>query len=312
MWRASESHEYERAARYRDLLRALEELARGQNVEIAGSGSVDVVGVEGDGRDASIVVLIYRDGKLVDKREFHWEGLDAPADASFLGAFLGQFYEANPAVPERVEVPFEPEEADVLVGFLKQQRGAAVKLLEPRRGQRARVLALAQENAREAFRLRFRHPRREAERVGEEIASVLGLPRPAARVECFDISHLQGEAQVASLVVWERGRMRKGEYRSFNVRAGEGADDPAAVAEAVGAPLSSEARRGRAAAGSRTDRRRAHPARRGHPRAFIGRVRAAGRRARQAHRGDLPSRPLSAAAAGAQPPRAPAAAAGAR
>jgi len=233
MWRASESHEYERAARYRDLLRALEELARGQNVEIAGSGSVDVVGVEGDGRDASIVVLIYRDGKLVDKREFHWEGLDAPADASLLGAFLGQFYEANPAVPERVEVPFEPEEADVLVGFLRQQRGAAVKLLEPRRGQRARVLALAQENAREAFRLRFRHPRREAERVGEEIASVLGLPRPAVRVECFDISHLHGEAQVASMVVWERGRMRKGEYRSFNVRTGEGADDPAAIEEAV-------------------------------------------------------------------------------
>ena len=233
MWRASESHEYERAARYRDLLRALEELARGQNVEIAGSGSVDVVGVEGGGRDASIVVLIYRDGKLVDKREFHWEGLDAPADASLLGAFLGQFYEANPAVPERVEVPFEPEEADVLVGFLRQQRGAAVKLLEPRRGQRARVLALAQENAREAFRLRFRHPRREAERVGEEIASVLGLPRPAVRVECFDISHLHGEAQVASMVVWERGRMRKGEYRSFNVRTGEGADDPAAIEEAV-------------------------------------------------------------------------------
>ena len=234
MWRASESHEFERAARYRDLLQALEELARGQHVEIAGSGSVDVVGIEGDGRDATIAVLIYRDGKLVDKREFHWEGLDAPADETFLGAFLGQFYEANPAVPEHVEVPFEPEEADVLVSFLRQQRGAAVKLLRPRRGQRARVLALAQDNAREAFRLRFRHPRREAERVAEELASVLGLPRPALRIECFDISHLQGEAQVASLVVWERGRMRKGDYRSFNVRAGERADDPAAVAEAVG------------------------------------------------------------------------------
>jgi excinuclease ABC subunit C len=233
MWRAAESHEYERAARYRDLLRALEELARGQHVEIAGSGSVDVVGVEGDGRDASIVVLVYRDGKLVDKREFHWEGVDAPADGEFLGAFLGQFYEANPAVPERVEVPFAPEDGEAQLGFLKQQRGAAVKLVVPRRGQRARVLDLAQENAREAFRLRFRHPRREAERVGQEVAAVLGLPRPVERLECFDISHLGGEAQVASLVVWERGRMRKGEYRSFNVRVGQGADDPAAVAEAV-------------------------------------------------------------------------------
>jgi excinuclease ABC subunit C len=233
MWRASEAGEYERAARYRDLLGALDELARGQNVEIAGSGSVDVVGVEGDGRDATVIVLIYREGKLVDKREFHWEGLDGPADGGFLGAFLGQFYEANPAVPQRVEVPFAPEDAVALVGFLKRQRGAAVRLTQPRRGQRVHVLALAQENAREAFRLRFRHPRREAERLGEEIARTLGLPKPVARLECFDISHLQGEAQVASLVVWEKGRLRKGEYRSFNVRAGSGADDPAAIGEAV-------------------------------------------------------------------------------
>jgi excinuclease ABC subunit C len=121
----------------------------------------------------------------------------------------------------------------VLAGFLRQQRGAAIKLHSPRRGTRARVLDLALDNAREAFRLRFRHPRREAERVGEELAEALDLPRPVARIECFDISHLQGEAQVASLVVWERGRLRKGEYRSFNVRAGAGADDPAAIGEAV-------------------------------------------------------------------------------
>ncbi len=234
MWRASEASEYERAARYRDLLGALDELSRGQNVEIAGSGSVDVVGVEGDGRDASIVVLIYRDGKLVDKREFHWESVDAPADAAFLGAFLGQFYAANPAVPERVEVPILPEDADTIAAFLRGQRGAAVRLVMPRRGQRARVLDLANENAREAFRLRFRHPRREAARVGERLAATLGLARPVARIECFDISHLQGEAQVASLVVWEQGRLKKGEYRSFNVRAGQGSDDPAAIAEAVG------------------------------------------------------------------------------
>ncbi len=233
MWKASDNHEFERAGRYRDLLRALDELARGQNVEIAGSGSVDVVGAEGDGRDASIVVLIYRDGKLVDKREFHWEGLEAPVDGALLGAFLGQFYEANPAVPARVEVPFEPDDSDTIAGFLRQQRGAAVKLVVPRRGQRARVLELALDNAREAFRLRFRHPRREARRVGEEVAATLGLPAPVARVECFDISHLQGEDQVASLVVWEGGKMRKGEYRSFNVRAGQGSDDPAAIAEAV-------------------------------------------------------------------------------
>jgi excinuclease ABC subunit C len=103
----------------------------------------------------------------------------------------------------------------------------------PKRGTRARVAALAQENAHQAFRLRFRQPRQEGERVAGEVARVLSLPAPARRIECFDISHLGGEAQVASLVVWEDGRLRKSEFRSFNVRSGKGADDPAAIGEAV-------------------------------------------------------------------------------
>ncbi len=234
MWSASEREDFERAGRYRDLLRALDELERGQHVELAGSGSVDVVGMEGDGVDATVAVLVYRDGKLVDKREFHWEGLEAPADAALLGAFLAQFYDANPAVPERVETPVVPEDPEALRTFLAQRRGAVVRLVTPRRGARARVLDLARDNAREAFRLRFRHPRQAAERVAHSIAVTLGVVRPVSRIECFDISHTAGEAQVASLVVWDDGALRKAEYRSFNVRAGAGPDDPAAMAEAVG------------------------------------------------------------------------------
>jgi excinuclease ABC subunit C len=180
------------------------------------------------------VVLVYRDGKLVDKREYHWEGLDGPADSALLGAFLAQYYEANPAVPERVETPFPPEDAAALREFLVQRRGASVRLLAPRRGARARVLSLAQDNAREAFRLRFRHPREAAGKVGHALAAALGLPGEIRRIECFDISHTGGEAQVASLVVWEAGALKRSEYRSFNVRAGAGPDDPAAMAEAVG------------------------------------------------------------------------------
>ncbi len=121
----------------------------------------------------------------------------------------------------------------MLAEFLAARRGRKVTLTVPRRGTRARVLELARDNAREAFRLRFRHPRQEGDRLAGALAEALGLAAPVHRVECFDISHTGGEAQVASLVVWERGALRKGEYRSFNVRAGEGADDPAAIAEAV-------------------------------------------------------------------------------
>lgn len=233
MWRASEADEFERAARYRDLLRALGELQRGQHVELAGSGSVDVVGVEGDGRDLTVVVLVYRDGRLVDKREFHWEGIDQEPDGELVAGIVTQYYDANPAVPERVELPALPEDAAALGEYLGRVRGGKVTIAAPRRGRRARVAELAAENAREAFRLRFRHPRRDAERAGEALAAALGLAAVARRIECFDVSHLQGEDQVVSLVVWQGGRMAKGEYRSFNVRAGETADDPAAIGEAV-------------------------------------------------------------------------------
>jgi excinuclease ABC subunit C len=234
MWAAAERQEYERAGRYRDMLRALDELERGQHVELAGSGSVDVVGVAGDGVDATAVLLVYRDGKLVDSREYHWEGIEAPADGALVGAFVAQYYDANPAVPGRVEVPVLPEDAEALQTFLAGKRGAAVRLAAPRRGARARVLALAQDNAREAFRLRFRHPREAAAKAGRALAAALGLPGEIRRIECFDISHTGGEAQVASLVVWDGGALQRSEYRSFNVRAGAGPDDPAAMVEAVG------------------------------------------------------------------------------
>lgn len=233
MWRASEADEYERAARYRDLLRALDELRRGQHVELAGSGSVDVVGLEGDGKDVSVVVLVYREGRLVDKREYHWEGIDQAPDGELVGAFLAQYYDANPSVPERVELPFLPDDAEAVAEYLGRLRGGKVSVVAPRRGRRARVRDLAAENAREAFRLRFRHPRRDAERMSEAVAAALEAPVPVRRIECFDVSHLHGEDQVVSLAVWQDGRMARGEYRTFNVRAGQTADDPAAIGEAV-------------------------------------------------------------------------------
>lgn len=233
MWAASEVGEYERAARYRDLMQALEELARGQHVELAGTGSVDVIGMAGDGRDATVVVLPYRDGRLVDKREFHWEGLGEPADQALLAAFLPQFYEANPAVPARIEVPAAPGDEPLITAFLRGKRGGPVRVTVPRRGERVKVMALAQENARQAFRLRFRQPRREAERVAALVGATLGLEGTVRRIECFDVSHTVGEDQVASLVVWEAGAMRRSEYRSFNVRSEQGSDDAEAIAEAV-------------------------------------------------------------------------------
>ncbi len=233
MWRAAERSEFERAARYRDLLRALDELGQGQHVEVAGSGSRDVIGLAGDGHDLTAVVLLYRDDRLVDKRDFHFEGIETLPDGAFLAAFLAQYYEANPVVPERIELPLAPDGAAVLGEFLRSRRGGAVVLAVPRRSRPSRFAALARANAVQSFELRFRQPRAAAERTARRLADLLGLGEGVRRIECLDVSHTGGEAQVASLVVWEDGKLRPSEYRTFNVRAGCAADDPAALGEAV-------------------------------------------------------------------------------
>lgn len=233
MWEAADRQDYERAARYRDLERAVKAVAEGQVAELPGRGSFDVFGLEGDGRDVSVVVLVYRGGKLCDTREYHFEGVEVAADGEFLGEFVPQFYEANPAVPEKVILPLPVEDTEALAGFLEVKAGRSVEVRVPRRGQERVLLELARENAVEAFRLRFRHPAREGERLAAELQDRLGLPTPAGRIECFDVSHTGGEAAVVSVVVWERGKFAKREYRSFNVKEARGGDDPASLAEAV-------------------------------------------------------------------------------
>ncbi len=245
MWEAAERQDYERAARYRDLARAAESLRQGQLAELPGRGSFHVFGLAGDGQDATVVVLLYQEGKLLDSREYHFEGVQQPADGEFLSQFVPQFYEANPAIPEELLVPVSVEDQETLAAFLSEKRGKAVHLVCPRRGEKRRLVELAAENAQQAFRLRFRHPRREGERLAAELQKTLGLPQPAERVECFDVSHTAGEAAVVAVVVWEKGQLAKGSYRCFNLKQAAGGDDPAAIAEAVTRRYSRQLREGK-------------------------------------------------------------------
>lgn len=235
MWRAAERQEYEHAARYRDLLAVVRRLAEPQNVELPGHGDADVLAVFADGENATVCVLLYRGGSLVDKRELHFEGIgDVPA-AELLASFIAQFYEANPAVPARIDTAVALEEDDRLLtaAFLGEKRGRRVEIAAPRRGPRARRVELARSNARAAFELRFRAALAQGEALGRRIAEALGLDEPVHTIECFDISHASGKDTTASCVVWERGRMATKRYRSFNIRGIDGVDDFAAVAEAV-------------------------------------------------------------------------------
>jgi excinuclease ABC subunit C len=236
MWDASEREDFELAARYRDLIEVVKRLGEKQDVERPGRGDADVFAVWTDGEHASICVLPYRHGRLVDKREFHFEGVGDVAPRELVVSFLAQYYESNPAVPRRVETAQEidADDREMLRAFLHHTAGHAVEIAAPRRGGRARRVQLALDNARAAFDLRFRAPRSQAQHLARRIGDTLGLPGPVTHLECFDISHSSGKETTASCVVWQDGRMNKRQYRSFNIREVEGVDDFSAIAEAVG------------------------------------------------------------------------------
>ncbi len=236
MWTASEREDFELAARYRDLIAVVKRLGEKQDVERPGQGDADVVAVWTDGEHATVCLLPYRAGRLVDKREFHFEGVGDVAATELVLSFLAQYYEANPSIPKRLELAQElgKDDREMLRAFLHHIGGHAVEISRPQRGARARRVQLALDNARAAFDLRFRAPRSQAQHLARRIGEALGLPGPVTRMECFDISHSSGKETTASCVVWQDGRMNKRQYRSFNIREVEGVDDFSAIAEAVG------------------------------------------------------------------------------
>ena len=235
MWSASEREDFELAAKYRDLIEIVRRLDERQDVEQPGRGDADVFAVHSDGRNATVCVLPYRDGKLVDKREFHFEGVGEVGGGDVLSSFIAQYYEANPAIPRYVESAqvLPDEDRDLLETYLSHCRKRKVSVATPRRGPRARRVELAIDNARAAFELRFRSALGQAKHLERRLADVLALPGAVRRIECFDVSHSGGKDTTASCVVWHGGRMDRRQYRSFHIRDVAGVDDFAAIAEAV-------------------------------------------------------------------------------
>jgi len=235
MWAASQAEDFERAARLRDLVAVVRRLGEKQVVEAGGRLDVDVIAVYSDGAHATVCVLPYRKGKLVDKREFHFEGAGDVARAEVLTAFVAQYYEVNPFIPSAIETPVtvDGEERTLLEAYLSHLRGRKTRLTCPRRGAGAGRVRLAQDNARAAFNLRFRAPRSQAQHLERRLGDLFGLDGPVKSLECFDISHSAGRHTTASCVVWRSGRMERREYRSFNLKEAGGGDDFAAIGEAV-------------------------------------------------------------------------------
>ena len=298
MEQTAAAQEYERAARYRDLISTVEQLQERQRIASAEGDDADVFGYHYENGMLAVNLFHMRGGKMVDRREFFWEDLpefalaeaafeydsnachpearplgaegpmqsaasttavDESIDPSarktrgpqddksilisafrpgeFFSALLKQLYIGQPYVPRNLYVPVDFEDREELEDLLSEQdaspRTSRVHILVPQRGDKRSLIDLAGNNAKQSYDQRFRVLKPNARKIQEELREAVGLPDLPKRIECFDISHIQGAETVASMVVWEDGKMKKSDYRKFIIRTVEGVDDFASMREVV-------------------------------------------------------------------------------
>ena len=213
------AHErYEEAAQLRDAMRTVQTLQeRHQKMASAELGDRDVFGVKLGTRGAVVQIFLVRGGRVIERIEFVWEAQDAGAsEALVIEAAIQQFYADQPPPPE-VHVPVLPGEQPLLEEWLAQQAGRRVRIAVPQRGDKKSMIELAQRNAALTYRTRFDTEATANYDALEVLQQVLRLPKLPRRIDCFDISTIQGAETVASMVVCEDGRMKKGEYRKFRI-----------------------------------------------------------------------------------------------
>ncbi|MEV0008063.1 excinuclease ABC subunit UvrC [Streptomyces sp. NPDC047973] len=239
MMQAAEEMEYERAARLRDDAEALKRAMEKSAVVLADATDADLIAVAEDELEAAVQIFHVRGGRVRGQRGWVTDKVEAVDTSGLVEHALQQLYgeEAGDAVPKEVLVPALPEDPDAVSQWLAGRRGSQVSLRIPQRGDKKDLMVTVQRNAQQALGL---HKTKRASdlttrsRALEEIAEALGLDAAPLRVECFDISHLQGDDVVASMVVFEDGLARKSEYRRFQIKGFEGQDDVRSMHEVIG------------------------------------------------------------------------------
>jgi excinuclease ABC subunit C len=230
---AAEEERFEQAAEYRDQLRTLEEMEERQKVFSAQGDDTDVLAFYAEPPLVAANLFHLRGGRVVDRRDFYWEEMQEFDPGEFLTSLLEQLYLDAVYLPRYVHIPFEIEHRAALEELLSERAGRRIEIQAPQRGAKHAFLDLVEKNARQSFLQRFRVLQPNSQAMGEALESALGLDETPRRIESFDVSHIQGSDTVASMVVWEDGRMKKSDYRKFLIRGAAGADDFASVAEAV-------------------------------------------------------------------------------
>ncbi|MGE0474618.1 MAG: excinuclease ABC subunit UvrC [Nitrospirales bacterium] len=232
MNRLAEREEFEEAARFRDRIRNIERMLEKQRVTQVGPVDQDVVGLARAGAAVDVQMLFVRGGLLIGRRDFFWADAGEITDEELVRSTLEQFYNKAVLPPKEVLLPVGFDDQVLMQQWLSEKKGESVKVLVPERGAKHQLRQLAQENATVALQEHLRLQTESREAV-EELQNLLALPSVPHRVECFDISNTMGAQSVASMVVWENGRMKKADYRRFRIKTVEGVNDFASMQEVV-------------------------------------------------------------------------------
>ncbi len=222
MGAAAEKELFEQAAAYRDLLRTLEDIEERQRIAATQGDDTDVLAYYAEPPLVAADLFHLRGGRVVDRREFYWEELEEFDPQEFVTSLLKQLYLEAEYLPKAIHVSADFEDRELLEATLTERAGHKVEIFTPQRGTKRAFLDLVESNAKHSFEQRFRVLKPTSKAIGEALQNALNLTEEPRRIESFDISHIQGTDTVASMVVWEKGRMKKSDYRKFIIRGDEG------------------------------------------------------------------------------------------
>ncbi len=235
MWHFSEQGQYELAAKYRDLQRAVIVLSGQQKMAYTAELDVDIFGFHREGPRLALQLFTMRQGRVVGRREFFWEDMpddDEFSPSEFFGEVLVQYYSTD-YVPLEIHVPNDFDDRAALEKLLTERRGRRVRITNPKIGEKRRMIGLVEANARVAFEQRFRVLKPDSQKVLEELQEVLELSYFPQRIESFDISNISGSENVAGIVVFDNGKPFRAAYRRMIIKSVDGANDFASMHEAV-------------------------------------------------------------------------------
>ena len=224
---------FEQAAVVRDRIQALNTVRERQKIISTEETDQDIIGLVRQGSDACVQLFFVRKGRLLGRESFYFDRLVAESDGEVLSAFVRQFYARSVTPAPEIVLSTEIAEAPLVLEWLRQRRGGRVELLAPQRGRRRELVAMAEENAALALQAHLLSRTNRHQAVREELGRALGLAEPPDRIECFDISNIQGSDTVASMVVWQGGDMKKDDYKRYKIRTVTGPDDFASMQEVL-------------------------------------------------------------------------------